>query len=367
MMSCSAAPPAPAATRRPWSTATGMSTELGRIAALSQRVGRDESPLELQVKRVAWLIALVALGAGIAFLPIGPGGRADRHGSRQLRHRAACRQRARRAAAHDHPGAGRRRARDGPPRCPGQAALRGGDPRIHLGHLHRQDRHPHRRTGCASPRSGPRTVRQPGRPALRRRPVATAQRTAPPASPRSRPRATTPICTAPAGSRPVTPPSSRCSSWPRRCGVDVSLPGRDGAPPAAVPLRPPAQADDDRGRGKMAAWWCRPKARLRGHGPGHPDPWRRGRGGRSPPPTATRSREVMTGYARRGLRVLAFARRVLEPGRGRARAARGRRAGPVPDRAGGHARPAARRRSPPRSPGCTGRASGSTSSPAITG
>ena len=52
-------------------TATGMSTQLGRIAALSQRVGRDESPLELQVKRVAWLIALVALGAGIAFLPVG--------------------------------------------------------------------------------------------------------------------------------------------------------------------------------------------------------------------------------------------------------------------------------------------------------
>jgi calcium-translocating P-type ATPase len=52
-------------------TATGMSTELGRIAALSQRVGCDESPLEHQVKRVAWLIALVAVGAGIAFLPIG--------------------------------------------------------------------------------------------------------------------------------------------------------------------------------------------------------------------------------------------------------------------------------------------------------
>ena len=52
-------------------TATGMSTELGRIAALSQRVGREESPLERQVKRVAWLIAFVAVGAGIAFLPIG--------------------------------------------------------------------------------------------------------------------------------------------------------------------------------------------------------------------------------------------------------------------------------------------------------
>ncbi|MFE0023623.1 cation-translocating P-type ATPase [Amycolatopsis sp. NPDC059021] len=51
--------------------ATGMQTELGRIAALSQRVGREESPLEKQVKRVAWLIAIVAVGAGIAFLPLG--------------------------------------------------------------------------------------------------------------------------------------------------------------------------------------------------------------------------------------------------------------------------------------------------------
>jgi calcium-translocating P-type ATPase len=50
---------------------TGMRTELGRIAALSQRAGSDESPLERQVKRVTRLIAVVAIGAGIAFLPIG--------------------------------------------------------------------------------------------------------------------------------------------------------------------------------------------------------------------------------------------------------------------------------------------------------
>jgi calcium-translocating P-type ATPase len=51
--------------------ATGMATELGRIAALSERVGREESPLETQVRRVAWLIAAVALGAGLAFVPLG--------------------------------------------------------------------------------------------------------------------------------------------------------------------------------------------------------------------------------------------------------------------------------------------------------
>ena len=50
--------------------ATGMRTELGRIAALSQRVERDESPLEGQVRRVAWLIALIAVGMGLAFVPI---------------------------------------------------------------------------------------------------------------------------------------------------------------------------------------------------------------------------------------------------------------------------------------------------------
>ena len=46
-------------------------TELGRIASLSQRVGREESPLEAQVKRVARLIAVVAIGMGVAFIPLG--------------------------------------------------------------------------------------------------------------------------------------------------------------------------------------------------------------------------------------------------------------------------------------------------------
>ena len=55
-------------------TATGMGTELGRIAALTQRTGHRESPLEHQVKRATMLIAFVAVGAGIAFLPIGLAG-----------------------------------------------------------------------------------------------------------------------------------------------------------------------------------------------------------------------------------------------------------------------------------------------------
>jgi calcium-translocating P-type ATPase len=51
--------------------ATGMATELGRIAALSQRVGREESPLERQVRRVAWLIAAVAVAVGLLVLGLG--------------------------------------------------------------------------------------------------------------------------------------------------------------------------------------------------------------------------------------------------------------------------------------------------------
>jgi calcium-translocating P-type ATPase len=50
--------------------ATGMHTELGRIAALSERVEREESPLEGQVRRVAVLIAVIAIATGIAFLPL---------------------------------------------------------------------------------------------------------------------------------------------------------------------------------------------------------------------------------------------------------------------------------------------------------
>ncbi|MFJ3175316.1 cation-translocating P-type ATPase [Streptomyces roseus] len=51
--------------------ATGDRTELGRIAALSQRTRREPSPLERQVKRVAWLIAAVAVVMGAVFLVTG--------------------------------------------------------------------------------------------------------------------------------------------------------------------------------------------------------------------------------------------------------------------------------------------------------
>ncbi|GLY88892.1 magnesium-transporting ATPase [Actinoallomurus iriomotensis] len=50
--------------------ATGMMTELGRIAALSERVEQDPSPLERQVRRVAWLIAAVSVALAFAFIPV---------------------------------------------------------------------------------------------------------------------------------------------------------------------------------------------------------------------------------------------------------------------------------------------------------
>ena len=50
--------------------ATGMGTEIGRIAALSERVKSDPSPLERQVRRAAWLIVAVSLMLGLSFIPV---------------------------------------------------------------------------------------------------------------------------------------------------------------------------------------------------------------------------------------------------------------------------------------------------------
>ncbi len=51
--------------------ATGMQTQLGRVAALSSGIETAPSPLQLEVKRVAWLIAGIAVAAGLAFVPLG--------------------------------------------------------------------------------------------------------------------------------------------------------------------------------------------------------------------------------------------------------------------------------------------------------
>ncbi len=58
---------------RAWTvvTATGMRTEIGRIAALSQVPSPSRSPLEAQVARVTRLIGVVSLLAAAAFVPLG--------------------------------------------------------------------------------------------------------------------------------------------------------------------------------------------------------------------------------------------------------------------------------------------------------
>jgi calcium-translocating P-type ATPase len=50
---------------------TGMHTQLGRIAALSQGVVDGPSPLQRQVNKAAQLIALVAVGIGVTFFALG--------------------------------------------------------------------------------------------------------------------------------------------------------------------------------------------------------------------------------------------------------------------------------------------------------
>lgn len=50
--------------------ATGMHTELGRVASMSQSVKEERSPLEKQVRKLSWLIAAVAVALSLAFIPI---------------------------------------------------------------------------------------------------------------------------------------------------------------------------------------------------------------------------------------------------------------------------------------------------------
>jgi magnesium-transporting ATPase (P-type) len=51
-------------------TATGMSTKLGRIAELTQGSRRKQSPLELELKRVTRLVAVVSAGIGTTFFVV---------------------------------------------------------------------------------------------------------------------------------------------------------------------------------------------------------------------------------------------------------------------------------------------------------
>lgn len=51
--------------------ATGRNTQIGQVAELTAGIKHEPSPLEVQVRRVAWVISFIALGMGMVFLPVG--------------------------------------------------------------------------------------------------------------------------------------------------------------------------------------------------------------------------------------------------------------------------------------------------------
>ena len=51
--------------------ATGMDTEFGKIAAMTQSVEEEESPIQLQMKRITKFVAVLALGLGVIFFLLG--------------------------------------------------------------------------------------------------------------------------------------------------------------------------------------------------------------------------------------------------------------------------------------------------------
>src|SRR5690606_34140610 len=51
--------------------ATGMSTEIGKIATLTQSVTEELSPLQKEINKLTKIIAIVAMALGVLFLAIG--------------------------------------------------------------------------------------------------------------------------------------------------------------------------------------------------------------------------------------------------------------------------------------------------------
>ncbi len=51
--------------------ATGMNTEFGKIAELTQKVEEEESPIQLQMKRITKFVAVLAVGLGVIFFLLG--------------------------------------------------------------------------------------------------------------------------------------------------------------------------------------------------------------------------------------------------------------------------------------------------------
>ena len=128
-----------------------MRTELGRIAAPASGLARDVSPLEHQVKRATWLIAFVAVGAGIAFLPIGLAAGLGVAAAGEFPRSGCWWPTSRKVCCPPSPWPSPSACVTWPVARPGQAAVRGGEPRRYVRHLHRQDRHAHREPDARGP------------------------------------------------------------------------------------------------------------------------------------------------------------------------------------------------------------------------
>ena len=321
-ISSSAARPAPAARRARSCSRPGCATQLGRIAALSQRVESDESPLERQVRRVAWLIAAdrgrrrasrssrsAMLGAG---LPLGdavvfaigllvanvPEGLlptitlALAVGVRELARAGAV---VKRLSAVETLGSTTVICTD--------------------------------KTGTLTenrmrvPRPGRRRDVDSTPAARRRRGASSPLRLA--------------ACNDAAlgGAEHGDPTEVALLDWPRALGVDVAR-GARARPPAPVPLRPGAEAHVDGRRARRRALGRR-QGRAGGAAAAVHAHRSAADGTRAPLDEAARasSTGVVDALAGEGLRVLAAARRRAAGRRRGARAPRGRRARPLPPRA----------------------------------
>ena len=124
--------------------ATGMATEFGKVAHLTQVVGDERSPLQHEmVHTTQGRDPDCRRGGPAVFCAGGHTGRCDAGGEWHFCHRDDCGLCARRAAPHRDP-----RTRDGdpthrPPPCPHQTPVCRRNPGVYHGHLHGQDRDTH--------------------------------------------------------------------------------------------------------------------------------------------------------------------------------------------------------------------------------
>ena len=222
---------APRARPRAVVLATGMATELGRIAALSQRVDAGAARWSAgQAGRR--LIALVAVGMGVAFIPLGTLRRRPVRSATPWTSRSACSSpTSPRACCRRSPWRSPSASRRLPAKAPwSSASPRRRDPRVDQRDLHRQDRH-----ADAEPDAGGRAV--DGRRDAGRTGATTA---APPTRCVARARRGRWSCNnATSTRRPRRPGDpTELALLPRRPAPGPVVPASTATAPAPVPLRP---------------------------------------------------------------------------------------------------------------------------------